>query len=104
MEAQVVRIRKVHDRLLKADLAESTEAAFARLAIKSLAVIYIRMRMQANNQLNSLPIEPQCAADRSYIRAAADLCDGLKNSINAYHDSTDPHKKRVYQLCNQFHE
>ena len=102
--ARALRIRKLHDSLLGADMAESTEAAFARLIINSLAVIYARVRMQAESKLDSLPSESQCAADRSYIHAVVNLCDGLEKTINSYHDSAEPYKKRVYQLWSQLYE
>ena len=103
LEARVQRIRKLRETLLKSGLAESPEAAFAGLVIESLAVLRTRLGMQAKGLLKSLPAESQRAADSSYVRAVATLCDGLESSINAYHDAADPLKKQVYQLWSQCH-
>lgn len=79
-------------------LGDSYEAAHARLAADSVAVIAQRKKMQGDGAIAPLPAASQAAADNSYLDAAARLCDGLDERIGGYGSSEDPARRRVFQL------
>jgi len=98
LNARLAKVRKFHERLVAAGMAESYEAAHARLAIEAAAAFNARLRLLADGKLAPLPELTAYAADKCYLATAAKLCDGLERTISSYKDSQDPHKRRVYLL------
>jgi hypothetical protein len=99
LAARVARVRAFHEQLLAAGLAESYEAAHARLVVRYLDVCHRRMKMLADGALKPLASsESQYTADKSYFATAARHCEGLQRVIESYAKSDDPQKKRVYGL------
>ncbi len=95
---QVARMRRLCDRLSAAGLADSYEAAHARLAIDMLAAYHRRLERLADGTLKPLPPASQVAADKSYLVTVMRLCDGLAKTLDAYEGAEDPHKKTVHRL------
>ena len=100
LEARVGRMRRFCDRLHAAGLDDCYEAAHARLAIQSLAVACSRLQMLDEGKLAVLSPRSQYAADKSYFATTVRLCEGLKRTVQAYKDSPNSHKKRVYAIWN----
>ncbi len=76
------RLRDVHTRLVRAGKKDTYEAAHARLAVRYLATIAERVRLQHAGKLPSLqPPASQYAADRSYLSTAQKLCTGLERML-----------------------
>ena len=92
------RLRGLHARLAQAGLADSYEAAHARLAIESVAVLQTRQALLSQGKLKRLPEPSQSAADKSYIETAVRLCDGLVKVLASYADSKDPRRRRVGEI------
>ena len=82
LNKRAARLRDFCDRLTKAGLGESYEAAHARLAWQCIATSYVRRKLQREGRLNPLPAASQVAADKSYIDTAVKLCDGLEKVLN----------------------
>jgi hypothetical protein len=93
------RIHRFHERLVEAGLAETYEAAHARLAIEFIAAMGDRQRMLRDGKIRPFP-EPRraAAAEKSYRDTAVKLCEGLQKAVASYEKSDDPHKKRVYDI------
>jgi len=98
---RLAKLRKFHERLAAAGLAESYEAAHARLAIEAASAFNDRLRLLADGKLAPLPEPAAYAADKCYLATAARLCDGLAKTIASYKGSTDPRRKQVHQLWSQ---
>ena len=98
IDARIGRIRKFHQRLVSAGLAESYEAAHARLAVEFQAATCERLRMLSAGRLERLPGQSQHAADQSYVDTTAKLCAGLEAVVASYQESIDAHEKRVFLL------
>ncbi|GAF87031.1 unnamed protein product, partial [marine sediment metagenome] len=96
IDAKITRIRKFYQGLVSAGLAESYEAAHARLAIECMAATCERFKMLSDGKLKRLPDQSQYAADKSYIIATAKLCEGLERTVASYEDSEDAHQKQIY--------
>ncbi len=63
-------------------MAESYEAAHARLAVECLAAVHARAKMVADGRLPRLPApSSMAAADRSYLETVSRLCDGLEKVV-----------------------
>jgi len=92
------RLRRLHARLVKEGLADTYEAAHARLALDCIAAIAERRKLLAEGKLQSLPDSSQQAADKSYAVAAIKLCDGLDRLLKSYGSNDDPRRKRIHQL------
>jgi hypothetical protein len=89
------RIQRFYTALLVAGLAESYEAAHARLALRCLAAAHQRAQSLANGRLAPLPVpeRSQAAADKLYVDTASKLCDGLEKALEA-----SAKDSRVYAL------
>ncbi len=98
IDAVVARIREFDERLLSAGLADSYEAAHARLAGSYAATTVARVKLIADGKLPRLLATSQTAADRSYLETTARLCDGLRNVVRSYEKSNDPQKQQIYRL------
>ena len=101
IDAQIARIRYFHQGLVSAGLADSYEAAHARLAVEYLAATCERLKMLSEGKLKRLSDQSQAAADKSYFSTTSKLCEGLEKTVAAYKDSEDVHKKRVYEIWNE---
>ncbi len=95
------RVRRLYDALTRTGLADSYEAAHARLAIDYVATLQSRSRLLADGKIQPLPVASQLAADAVYVQTAVKLCDGLAKTLDSYAKSEDPHKKHVHQLWRQ---
>ena len=91
-------LRVFHKRLVAAGLAESYEAAHARLAAECMAVACARRKLMAAGRLPRLPGASQTAADRSYLETVSRLCDGLEKVLQSYAKADDQQKRRIYRL------
>lgn len=98
IDARAARIRKFYGALVSAGLAESYEAAHARLALDYLAATCERLKMVADGRLKPLAGASQYAADKSYFSTTAKLCEGLQRTVESYKGSPDPSKKRVFEI------
>ncbi|MBM4092408.1 MAG: hypothetical protein FJ276_23735 [Planctomycetes bacterium] len=97
--AQLQRIRKFHDALHAAGMDRCYEARHAALVLDCAATVVQRRQMLAEGKLKPLPEPPrQLAADRSYAETVLKLGQGLQNVLNAYEQSDDAHKRRVFEL------
>ncbi|MFH1920026.1 MAG: LamG-like jellyroll fold domain-containing protein, partial [Planctomycetota bacterium] len=98
IDARIARIRKFHQGLLSAGLADSYEAAHARLAVGYLAATCERLNMLSEGRLKRLSGQSQYAADKSYFSTTAKLCEGLERTVASYKDTEDAHEKQVYLI------
>lgn len=98
IEEAVARILRFHQGLVSAGLANSYEAAHARLVVEYQAVTCTRFKMLSEGNLKRLSGQSQYAADKSYLSVTSKLCEGLKRTVNSYKETKDVHKKRVYTI------
>jgi len=98
---RLARLRAFHQRLVAAGLADSYEAAHARLAIDYLAAFAARLKLLAAGTLEPLPQPSRYAADKSYLATTARLAAGLEKTLASYATASDPHRRRVHQLWTQ---
>jgi hypothetical protein len=98
LTARLAKVHWLHGRLVEAGLADSYEAAHARLAVEYLAAFCRRLQLQADGRIKPLPQPSRYAADKSYITTAAKLCEGLEKVIDSYRKSPDARSKRIYRL------
>jgi hypothetical protein len=95
---RVARVRRFHESMVKAGLADSYEAAHARLAVSFLATANQRFIRLDKGELERLPSASQQAADRLYLSTTAKLCEGLERVLDGYRAAEETGKRRVYQL------
>ena len=100
LNANLARLSKFHERLASAGLAESYEAAHARLAVEAAAAFHERLRLLAAGKLAPLPEPAAYAADKCYLATIVKLCTGLDSAIRPYQNAKDPLKRTVFQLWN----
>jgi hypothetical protein len=99
LDAKAEKLRAFHAKLSGAGLANSYEAAHARLAIDCVAVAHERAAKLASGALKPLPeAASEAAADKCYADTAQKLCDGLEKTLAAYATSDDAAKKQVFAL------
>jgi hypothetical protein len=98
LNAKLAKLRKFHERLVGEGLADSYEAAHARLAIEAAAAFHARLRLLADGKLPPLPELAAYAADKCYLATAARLCEGLERAIASYKTSPDARRKQVFQI------
>ena len=101
LSSSLPRITRFHGLLVQAGLADSYEAAHARLAVECVAALHTRFRLEAEGKLKPLPEPSQYAADKSYIATALRLCTGLAKVLDSYGQSPDPGKRRLHSLWTQ---
>ena len=70
--------------LENAGLANTYEAAHARLAEQAIDTAVLRRSLQDASLIKPLPAASQAAADKSYIDTANKLYDGLEAVMNTY--------------------
>jgi hypothetical protein len=75
------------ENLRKSGLADSYEAAHAKLAIRAIEVIPERQQLIEKGAIAKLPAASQAAADKSYVDTANKLYDGLVAAIAKRKDS-----------------
>ena len=97
---RVAAVRDFHKRLVNAGLADSYEAAHARLVADYLATTVARLKMVADGKLPRLPPASQAAADRSYVRTTTRLYQGLEKTVQSYKESEEPKKRQIERLWN----
>ncbi len=85
----VVRVAKFHAALETAGLSDSYEAAHAKLAVDYFHACRRRAILLAEGKLRPLPAESRQAAEESYIRTTAKLCEGLRKVSAKYAESDD---------------
>lgn len=98
IDEAVARIRRFHQGLISAGLANSYEAAHARLVVEYQSVTSKRFKMLSEGKLKRLSAQSQNAADKSYLNTISKLCEGLKRTVGSYKETKDLHKKRVYTI------
>jgi len=95
-------LRKFYRLLADQGLAETYEAAHARLAIECLATTHARLRLLDQGKLKLLTnLVSQAAADQLFLDTARKLANGLSRLLATDEDSPDSQKKRVGQLWKQ---
>ena len=100
--ATAERIRKFHQLLTDRGLAETYEAAHARLALESLATAHARLSLLAQGKLKPLASPgSEAAADQLYLDTARKLAEGLSQTLATGKNSSDPQKKLAGQLWQQ---
>jgi len=88
-----------HRLLAEQGLADTYEAAHARLTLECLAATHARLKLLDQGRLKPLANSvSQAAADQSYLDTARKLADGLVQVLAAYEKSADAKKNRVAQL------
>jgi hypothetical protein len=102
LDKRAVRLRNFSERLAKAGLDESYEAAHARLALRCIAIIHIRQQLQRDGQIASLPGVSQVAADKSYVDTAVKICDGLEKVLDSYKIANDSNQQKIHRLWTVF--
>lgn len=98
LRASAEKMADFYEKLVKANLAETYEAAHAKLAVDYIGTIERRRQLLKQGKLKPLLAETQTAADKSYIDTAQKLCTGLEKVLQSYVQSGEPHKKRIYQI------
>lgn len=98
LEARAARLRRFHAQLVAAGLADTYEAAHARLVVRYVAVSLARFAMLAEGKLKRLPEASQYAADKSYVLTAVRLGEGLDRVLQGYQKAEDAQNKRIYQM------
>jgi len=93
------RLPEFHRRMVAAGLGATYEAAHARLALESIAVIRQRRQLQAEGKLKRLPETSQLAADKSYVDTAAKLCGGLGAVLKTCGQSGAPAQRRISEIA-----
>lgn len=93
------RLRRFHGLLCENGLADSYEAAHARLAIDTLASAHRRLTLLAEGKLKPLsdPVS-RAAADQLYPEAARKLAEGLVKVLESYGATAEPPQKRIAEL------
>jgi hypothetical protein len=93
------RLPEFHRQMAAAGLGATYEAAHAKLALASIAVICQRRQLQAEGKLKRLPEASQLAADKSYVDTAAKLCAGLEAVLKAAAKSGAPAQRRIGEIA-----
>ncbi len=97
--ASAERLRKFHQLLADDGLADTYEAAHARLAIQCLAVTHTRLSLLAQEKLRPLTnAVSQAAADRSYLDTARKVIEGLERAMANCQKDPAAHKQRLAAL------
>ena len=93
------RVQRFHRALAENGLAESYEAAHARLALDCLATAHTRLTRLAERKLEPLadPVS-QAAADQSYLATTGKHLAGLARVLDAYGQATGPRQQRISRL------
>jgi hypothetical protein len=98
LAGRLARLRAFHDRLMRERIPAEYEAAHARLAADSVAVVQQRRKLKAAAKVTPLPEKSQAAADKSYLDTATRLFDGLEKTLDAYGKSQDETKKTIARV------
>jgi hypothetical protein len=100
--APAERLRRFHQLLTDHQLADTYEAAHAKLALDCLATTHARLSLLAQGKLKPLanPVS-QAAADQSYLDTTRKLADGLAQVLVGYQESGDAKKQPIARLWQQ---
>ena len=82
-------------------LADSYEAAHARLALQSIAATHERAQQIRAGKIRALEPASERAADQLYFDTARKLCDGLISTLDGYEGSRDFQKQTIAKLWKQ---
>ena len=92
------RWRAFLEEMTAAGLADTYEAAHARLVLEAVAACRERTRLLARGAIAALPEVSARAADQAYADAALKLGRGLDAVLNGYRDSPDARKASIYAI------
>ena len=95
---KIAALSAFHARCISAGLADTYEAAHARVAVATFAAFRRRLELLAVGKLKPLPGASHLAALKSYLDTAGKLYDGLEKTILAYEKSKEPRKKTILAL------
>lgn len=98
LDKRAARMREFSQRLAKAKLGNTYEAAHVRLVLDCVGAVHLRHRLELSGELKLLPGASQTAADQAYWDAAARLGDGLESLMKQYAGSSDPVRRKIFQL------
>ena len=98
---RIARLRRFHAALSTAGMADTYEAAHARLAVAAHAVAFARLQLLAAGKLSRLAPASQSAADKSYFVTANRLCEGLERTLARYEKDASPAKRQLFALFQQ---
>ncbi len=98
LDARAAEWHAFHDRLIAAGLEASYEAAHVQLGLDAIRALHERRRLLATGRLQRLPAPASEAADASYEEAARLLMEGLEAVIKSYEQSSDPRRRKIFQL------
>lgn len=97
--ATAERIGRFHQLLLEQGLAQTYEAAHARLILECLATAHQRLNLLAEGKLQRADsAASQVAADQLYVDTASKLAAGLSKTLVKYEKSLDPRQHRISRL------
>lgn len=94
---RVIAVRAFYQRLLKAGLGDSYEAAHARLALEYWATTCQRLKMLVAVKLTPLPPVTQEFADRSCCQTTINLCAGLEKRIQSLAKSESLRPQQIWR-------
>ena len=96
LQVNAARLSRFCRGLSEVGLANTYEAAHARLALEAMAVIPARADLLTAGKVTRLSDRSQKAADRLYFDTAEKLFAGLDQTIRTYEKSDVREKKRIY--------
>jgi len=92
------RWRAFLEAMTAAGLADTYEAAHARLVLEAVAACRERTRLLARGAITALPEVSARAADQAYSDAALKLGRGLDAVLKGYKGSPDGQKASIYAI------
>lgn len=95
---RVERIRRFAESMRKEGMADTYEAAHARLVVRCLAAAFERSQAVKAGRWARLPERSQIAADRLYLTTTARLVEGLTRILEAERGSEGDRRKRLGEL------
>lgn len=98
LKERVSPFARLLQRLEQSGLAQTYEAAHARLILGQWLTVLRRMELQNAGKLPRLSEPSQTAADKSYVDTLAKLCDGLEKALDGYSDSRLAERRRIAEI------
>lgn len=89
------RIEKFYRKLQASRLADSYEAAHAKLVLECAQAVVARKELQRAGKLTALPAASQIAADNSFTETTAKLCLGLEAALSALQSAADERRGKI---------
>src|SRR5262249_25543196 len=96
--AKVAKLEAFEKAMSANQLADSYEAAHARLAREAIEIIPQRKIAVRNKQADVLPPASEKAAEQLYMDTANKLYDGLNNTLTEYQKSQEARKLQIARL------